>query len=266
MEKSYVKRLIQNGEVLAYGTTSGYIFYEHDGITRSVNLGVAVRDVCFQSETTLFACLESGVLVHIDFSGAEEPEVIELYQTDGEPLWSVALNASGTRLAVGERIGFNRIFELNQHLELTEVASVPSRIPKRMKWIHDDMLFVTHSDSVERVYWQDGQWLHDPKHYRGHLNTVEDFILRENDTLLVGVTYSRCVLVWHLETAELLNNIYWHYELAKGIIEAPNSQSDFYVYGRDLAIKKFTIHDYHVFCAEVVNDITCDRLAASEAL
>ncbi|MDF3083640.1 WD40 repeat domain-containing protein [Burkholderia sola] len=245
----YIKRLVSHGNKLACGTSAKtMVLVDPDGIRRR-EVGAAVRDLAFVDADTVLACLEDGSLVEIPWRHSDACRTV--FKSASEPLWSLAIHPDNRTVAVGERMGRIVILTRDDAGEMQEVIDTSSRIPKRMKWLNQDVLLAVHSSAIDRITCIDGKWRHDENFYNGQSNTVEDFLALENGKFLVGITYNKLIMVWDVATGELLSSSYWDFDYAKGMIRVQDSESEFLVYGRDMIMKQFCLHDAQVICLKI---------------
>jgi WD40 repeat protein len=246
---SYIKRLISCGERMAYGTTGATVHFVSPGSIERCDVGAPVRDLDFATPDTVLACLEDGRLIEIRW--AQPGRFRTLFRSGSEPLWSLAVSPNQDMVAVGERMGRIVFLKLNSSGDVEEVVDTSSRIPKRMKWFDRDTLLVVHSGAIDRISRVNGEWSHEENFFNGNANTVEDFLVLENGKFLVGITYNKIIIVWDVRTGELLSSSYWDFDYAKGMIRDCDSDCEFFVYGRDMVLKKFRLHDAQVICMDV---------------
>lgn len=251
-----LEHMVEDGYQVAFsesqeiaGTTAEtVIFIDSGGIDRC-DVGAAVRDLAFIGTDGVLACLEDGKLIEIQWRHPMSSRTV--FRSAGEPIWSLAINPDNKTIAVGERMGRIVILNRDESGSMEEVISTSSRIPKRMKWLNREILLVVHSSAIDRISYIEGKWSHEENFYNGQSNTVEDFLILENGRFLVGITYNKLILVWDVATGELLSSSYWDFDYAKGMLLEKNSKNEFYVYGRDMVMKKFCLHDAQVNCLKI---------------
>jgi WD40 repeat protein len=246
---TYIKRLVTCGERMIYGTTAGTVYYVAPGFFDKCDIGAPVRDLAFVTPDQILVCLEDGRLIEIQWGKPDRKRT--LFCTGGEPLWSLAICPDRDILAVGERKGRILFFKLQPSGDIKQIIDTSSRIPKRMKWFDSDTLFVVHSGAIDKISRVGGAWKHEENFFNGNANTVEDFLILEEGKFLVGITYNKIIIVWNAATGEWLSSTYWDFDYAKGMIRDPNSDSGFFVYGRDMVCKKFDLHDAQITCTQV---------------
>ncbi|OCQ51011.1 Outer membrane protein assembly factor BamB [Photorhabdus australis subsp. thailandensis] len=244
-EGYYIKRAISDENLLVLGGTNGKVMIkDHDDDFKIINIESPVRDLCF-GFNSIYVASESGCVYKI-----EGDNVRVIYKSKSEPVWSISFNFDLCMLAIGERIGSVRILDsLNGY---HAVAYTDSRIPKRMKWIDKNKLAVVNSSNIDLITYdaEDKSWEHVSEFYKGGLNTIEDFITY-NDSIIIGISYSRYILSWHLETGEVLGKLFWDQDYAKGIMNI--DKGNFIVYGRNSKVKEYIMHDNDILLTKIVN-------------
>jgi len=215
MAEAYVKRMAlhQEQNLLAFGYSNGKIILADNNETWEVyDFGLAVRDIIFsQSAPLLYAISESGTAVCIDVNKQESYEIFKADDT----LWSLALNEERKILAIGQRNGY--VYFINTQNSEKIGESISYR-PKRMKWLDSDTLLITKSRSIDKIYYKNGEWLHEEFFFESLGNTVEDFIIDANHKYLVGISYNRDIWLCDLATGKPLNSIFNSIDYTKGLV------------------------------------------------
>lgn len=237
--EAYIKRAQSLDDILAFGGTSGllHIYIKNDNELK-IDLGSPVRDLCIKENGDIYVVVESGQLIHCEAINNYYP--VTVYTSPrNEPLWSLAYNKYFKFVAIGERYGKISILDTNTH---KEIITTSSKLPKRMKWIDDNRLITSSSANLDLIEYKDGEWHHYEDFYFGAYNTVEDFIVIDDNRVLLGINYDRYIQGWHVGTGEVLQRSYWGRDYAKGIMNL-DDKDQFIVYGRNAEVRKFNIHD-----------------------
>lgn len=246
---SYTKRIISHHESrqLYFARTTGEIWRasidkeEDQGLL--INLGSAVRDIALDvSGKILFSASEDGRISRIDaIHGKTIKETRHL-----EPIWALAYNPQRNWLAYGERLGRIRIVDATT---LDLVAETFSRLPKRMRWMDDSKLLVTHSSRVDLIRYIDNEWQHEEGFLSGNDNTIEDFDWDSEKRYIVSVSYNKIISLYDYQTGKRLDTAYDGMDYMKGISFLKNLSrwgGDFATFGRSGYLKLYRIHDEQI--------------------
>jgi hypothetical protein len=134
----YIKRSFGNNDNIVTGGTNGLIAYYNTANSekRYYHLHSAIRDLCLTDKGELFVITENGELWYSPNPQKHDPSI--KFKTSSEPLWSLAYNNYFQLLSVGERMG--RLLIFDKHFNL--IIESDTRLPKRMKWIDNNKLFI----------------------------------------------------------------------------------------------------------------------------
>ncbi|NAX17039.1 MULTISPECIES: WD40 repeat domain-containing protein [unclassified Vibrio] len=221
LKGGYFKRLcIGHENEFAAGSTKGHFVLNGADGQEVIDVGSPVRDICYSVDSsTYYLCLEDGRVVM--FSSGQ---IQTLWQSE-EPIWSLALNPAGSILAFGERMGQIYLMDVGSR---KIIESTFSRLPKRMKWVDNNTLYCTYSDSVDKIYFENEQWNHSHRFIDPSSNTVEDFVVW--DGYMVMITYANRLWLADTLTGEILDSTFYGSEYMKSIVMT--SENSFTILGR----------------------------------
>lgn len=239
----YFKRIEKgrNNEFFA-GSTSGYGYWADDeNIIRKYEFSSAVRDVCYsESKNSFFVSLENGHVLNI----TKDYEVI-IFESS-EPVWSISLSPNEEILAVAERIGEVYLLD-SQSYQVIESSF--SRLPKRMKWTDNQTLYMTHSEKLNKIFFDGESWCHDGEFIDVNCNTVEDFYFWKD--YVIFITYGNRLWLADKSNGIVLDSSYYGGEYMKSIYSPEDGI--FSIVGRSGTVKSYTIHNEQLLPINEVN-------------
>lgn len=244
----YTKRIIHinKSHTTLFGRTDGSILsMQNEKVEPYITLDSAIRDMTYcPPDSYFYVVTEGGWLYKIDTS---KREIVKKQKYD-QPLWSLALNVQCGIVAVGERMGKIRLLD-SDTFQLKEETF--SRIPKRMKWFKD-CLFVSHSQFIDKIFFEKGEWVHSHRFYLTHQNTIEDFCWDPDGKYLVAINYAKSILLFDMPTGTLLSQATDNIDYMKGILHLENDAIlnaypyDFLIVGRYGRIRHYRVHDEQI--------------------
>jgi WD40 repeat protein len=240
---SFAKRVVYDPFVDQYliGTSAGKIYSDKQGEIRLLaQLEGPVRDLCSSpSHPVVFAAIGTGQVIILESLGGRILNKLSFEQ----PVWALAYNEKHRILAIAERLNFIHLLSFDT---MTVLAKVPSRIPKRIKWIDEQTLVFNHSGELQRLVLENGSFRFDP-HFFGLINrnTVEDFATDLTGRYLVCINYNKLVMLFDLQDGTQLDSMTLGDDYFKGIMRIPeeNYGGSFLVYGRTGKVYHIRIHD-----------------------
>lgn len=248
-DDSYIKRIDYCNSRTFLAKVGGELhIIDNDGNSRIINTNKGLRDLAVSSSTNeVYIATEQGTLEVWDFeTGIKLKEKSFL-----KPCWALSLSPNDKTIAVAERIG--RVYLLDSK-SLDEEVSTFCRLPKRVRWVDDDNLLITHSSSIDKITRQNGEWEHLHKFFTGTGNTIEDYCWDEEKKHLFAVTYGRRVCLFNFKNGELMDSIYNGIDLLKGLFFfEENGHEKILVFGRDEEIKTYGIHNHQLHPIAVNN-------------
>jgi WD40 repeat protein len=243
---TYVKRLnvTENGRLVLLGCTDGFLRVVKGGVlVNKINCGSAIRDVASTRDgLTAFVGTEGGKVIEVDLLSFTQRDLFE----SNCPIWCIALSPNENLVAFGERVG--RLIVLDRRAG-NVAAETTCRLPKRMRWLDAETLFVTRSQKIDRIRRVDGEWIHEIGHVTSGANTIEDFDWDASKTYLVGVSYNKRIHLFDLHSGRELDSVHDDLDYSKGVRFLPrdgdgrSGPTRLVVYGRTPRIRILQIHD-----------------------
>jgi hypothetical protein len=246
----YVKRMVRQALTgrLVCGRTDGAVLVG-DGrrFARLTEVSAAIRDLAVAPDRPdLFVASEDGGVAKIDLdSGATR---LAYRSPAGEPIWSLAYNPARDLLAFSEREGSLTILSGSDFRPV--LTGIPSRRPKRMKWVDDDTLLFGKSTELFRLDLRTGAAACLVETVG---NTIEDFIWDVRRQYLVLASYTRYLILCDFHNGVVLDAAPDQIDYSKGLIAIepvrhPDAYPlDFLSFGRSGTAHQFRILDEKIF-------------------
>ncbi|MDF9756056.1 hypothetical protein [Pseudomonas hunanensis] len=227
-------------EILAH--SSGALFIKRGESINSVDLRSAIRDIHLHASGTLYAATELGVAFAV--SVASGKIISEYVSPNGFPYWAIAVNPSGSLVAVFERHGVIVLLDADS---LACVVTIPSAGRcKRAKWLDDRFLFFTHAGEIRVL---DALTLSIAVRVPYAGNTVEDFLWDRKLNYLVAIGYTNKIGLYDFSSGVKLDETHDQIDYSKGLSWLSSSENntsypfDLISYGRSGGAHLFRIHN-----------------------
>ncbi len=229
--ETYTKRIaVSPGETyITFARTDGeLIVVSQDKFKKKIDLGSAVRDICFaEQENIIYAATESGHVYAVDI---ESGKYESLYHSKS-PIWALAYNPTHKLVAFAHR--FNRIYFIDTkdntlatqyHADLREYEGLASKFIKRIRWSSTNNLFIGYGGGVAKYDLRTNK----SENYLPELlpNTVEDFSWDGKQRYFIAVNYSRQLFLCEFTTGEIISVFDDYSDYTKGILMLDNLSND----------------------------------------